>query len=182
MSNKCFFFKLRNPGTVPGTRVPRILAVPMSSHGTQIPGTLGTGTKIVGTVPGVSALGLKSQGQKSLGLAVPSHAHPWLLFILPVRFWSFETFRCFLVGCRVFCERKFYENSVMLDWWFFDFANQINSELQIICCFTYFWRFNPGASALRNTGGARCWQQLPFSTFKLNFERHRSDSDKRFFS
>ena len=41
---------------------------------------------------------------------------------------------------------------------------------------------NPGASALRNTGGARCWQQLPFSTFKLNFERHRSDSDKHFFS
>ena len=32
--------------------VPRILAVPKSSHGTQIPGTLGTGTKIVGTVPG----------------------------------------------------------------------------------------------------------------------------------
>ena len=57
--------------------VPRILAVPKSSHGTQIPGTLGTGTKIVGTVPGFSALGLKSQGQKSLGLAVPSHAHSW---------------------------------------------------------------------------------------------------------
>ena len=47
------------------------------------------------------------------------------------------------------------------------------------------WRFfnlNPGAPALRKTGGARCWQQLPFSTFKLDFERHRSDSDKRFFS
>ena len=32
--------------------VPRILAVPKSSHGTQIPGILGTGTEIVGTVPG----------------------------------------------------------------------------------------------------------------------------------
>ena len=30
----------------------RILAVPKSSHETQIPGTLGTGTKVVGTVPG----------------------------------------------------------------------------------------------------------------------------------
>ena len=56
--------------------VSRILAVPKSSHWAQIPGTLWTGTKIVGTVPGFSALGLKSQGQKSLGLAVPSHAHP----------------------------------------------------------------------------------------------------------
>ena len=41
---------------------------------------------------------------------------------------------------------------------------------------------NPGAPALRNTGGARGWQQLPFLTFKLNFERHRSDSNKRCFS
>ena len=30
-----------------------------------------------GTVPGFPALGLKSQGQKFLGLAVLSLAHPW---------------------------------------------------------------------------------------------------------
>ena len=72
-----FLEKFRNPGTVPGTRVPRILAVPKSSHGTQIPGTLGTGTKILGIVQWFWALGLKSLGQKTLGLAVPSHAHPW---------------------------------------------------------------------------------------------------------
>ena len=56
--------------------VPRVLAVPKSSHGTRIPETLGTGTKIVATVPRLSALGLKSHGQRSLGMAVPSHAHP----------------------------------------------------------------------------------------------------------
>ena len=51
----------------PGTKNSEILAVPKSSHGTQIPETLGTGTKIVGTVQGFWALGLKSLGQKSLG-------------------------------------------------------------------------------------------------------------------
>ena len=56
--------------------VQRILAVPKSSHGTQIPETLETGTKIVGTVPGFSALGQKFKGQTPLKLAVPSHAHP----------------------------------------------------------------------------------------------------------
>ena len=45
----------------------------------------------------------------------------------------------------------------------------------------YFLPFNPGAPGFRNTGGAGCWQQLPFSTFKADFERHRKDSDKRFF-
>ena len=39
-------------------------ALMKSSHRTQIPGTLGTGTEIVETVPGFRALGLKSQGQK----------------------------------------------------------------------------------------------------------------------
>ena len=78
-----FFQKFENPGTVQWDSIPKqsqqfclSQSRPMG-HGTQIPGTLGTGTKIVGTVPGFSALGLKSQGQKSLGLAVPSHAHPY---------------------------------------------------------------------------------------------------------
>ena len=50
----------------------------LGSHGIFVPGlgtgiktdalgTLGSGTNIAGIVP----------GQKSLGLAVPSHAHPW---------------------------------------------------------------------------------------------------------
>ena len=44
------------------------------------------------------------------------------------------------------------------------------------------FNLNPGAPVLRNTGNVRCWQRLSFSTFKLNFERHRSDDDKEFFS
>ena len=47
------------------------------AHGAKIPGTLGTGTEILGTVPGFWALGLKFLGKKFLGLAVPSRAHPW---------------------------------------------------------------------------------------------------------
>ena len=51
--SKLYFSRIwQNPGTVPWTRLPRILAVPKSSHGTQIPETLRTGTKIVGIVPG----------------------------------------------------------------------------------------------------------------------------------
>ena len=46
------------------------------SPGTQIPETLRTGTKIVGTVPGFLAMGLGSQRRKSFGLDVPSHGHP----------------------------------------------------------------------------------------------------------
>ena len=29
--------------------------------------------------------------------------------------------------------------------------------------------------------GAKCWQLMPFSTFKLYFQKHRRNSDKRFF-
>ena len=39
-------------------------------------GILSPGTQISASVPGFWALGLKSHGQKSLGLAVPSHVHP----------------------------------------------------------------------------------------------------------
>ena len=56
--------------------VPRILAVTKSSYGTQIAETVGTRTKISGTVRGFLVLRFKSQGQHSLGLAFPSHAHP----------------------------------------------------------------------------------------------------------
>ena len=52
--------------------------------GTASLGALGTGTNIAETVPGQKSMGqpnpkLKSQGQKSLGLAVPSHAHPLVI-------------------------------------------------------------------------------------------------------
>ena len=53
--------------------------------------------------------------------------------------------------------------------------------LNILIRTKWHFCFNPGAPGLRNTGGAGCWQQVPFSTFKADFERHRKDSDKRFF-
>ena len=67
------------PGLSHKTRVPSSstnLAVPKSSNGTQIPGKVWTGTKIVGTVPGFWAVGLWSLRQISSGHAVPSQAHP----------------------------------------------------------------------------------------------------------
>ena len=36
--------------------------------------------------------------------------------------------------------------------------------------------------ALRKTGGARCWTGWPFLTLKLQFKRHRIDSEKSFLS
>ena len=55
-------------------------------------GTLGAGTKIVGTVPEFWAFGLKSQRQKLLGLAVPSHAHPWIFFLIRILFYIKNAF------------------------------------------------------------------------------------------
>ena len=67
---------------------PRILAVPKSSYGTQIPGSLGTGTKIFGTVPGFRALELKSLRQNPWDW----QSHPWCKFMFINGFVTFKKF------------------------------------------------------------------------------------------
>ena len=106
-----FFKTFQNPRTVPGTRVPRILAAPKSSHRTQIPGTPGIGTKMVGTVPGLWALA------QSLWDSSPWDKYPlnWLSRPMPIpdkgdrrflKFWWFllPALGIFIHEMRFFCE------------------------------------------------------------------------------
>ena len=73
--------KLRNPWDSPWDASPKesqaFFAVPSLSHGTQIPGTVGTWDRNSCVSLGQKSLGLESLGQKRLGLEVPSHADPW---------------------------------------------------------------------------------------------------------